>query len=124
MTRLALYDQTEGKKDRRMHRCSRSVYMGSRRLIHFAALTVVFCLAAGLYCFRYVDDIFRQGFAYDYTPLATRLLLAYIVTLAIGLFIMERKCKKRYDEMISNLEKYDYNLYHLEKYIRDKEAEH
>lgn len=122
MTRLAIYDQTQGKKDRHMHRCSRSVYMGIRRGIHFIALTIIFCLAAGLYCFQYVDEIFRQGFAYDYKPLLIRLLVAYILTLAIGLLIMERKCKKRYDEMIRHLEKYDYDLYYLEKYIRSQEA--
>lgn len=123
MTRLAIYDQTDGKKDRRLHRCSRGVYMGVQRIIHFIALTVIYLLAAGLYCFRYVDEIFKEGFGYDYKPLVIRLFLVYILTLVIGLFITERKCKKNYDMMIKNLEKYDYDLYHLEKYIRDKESE-
>jgi hypothetical protein len=122
MTRLAIYDQTDGKKDRLMHRYSRNVYLGIRRLINFVTLTIIYLCGAGIYCFRYVDDIFSKGFGYEYKPLAIRLLLAYVLTLIVGLIIMERVCIKQYDRMIQNLEKYDHDLYHLEKYIRSKES--
>ena len=122
MTRLAIYEQNTGRKDKFMHRCSRSVYLGIRRMINFVVLTIIYILGAGIYCFRYVDDIFRKGFGYNYKPLASRLLLAYIIVLTVGFILMDRVCRKRYDRMISNLEKYDYDLYTLEKYIRDRES--
>ena len=121
MTRLSIYEHNTGKKDRHMHRCSRGVYLGIRRMIHFITLTIIYLLGAAIYCSRYVDDIFRQGFGYNYKPLASRLLLAYVLIMVFGFIITDRLCKKRYDTMIRNLEKYDYDLYLLEKYIKDTE---
>lgn len=123
MARLAIYEQGEGKEDEKIRRYSRRVYMDMHRLIDFLAISAAYILAAGLYCFRYVDDIFSQGFGYDYKPLIMHLLFVYVIALAAGLFFTDRIHKKRYDRMIDNLKRYDFELYHLEKYIDDNETD-
>lgn len=120
MSRLAIYEQGEGKQDIAMHRYSRRVYLGIRRIISFFSITAAYILAAGLYCFRYVNDIFTKGFGYDYRPLAIRLFCGYIILLAVGLLFMERFYSMRYDRMLTNLKKYDYALYDLGRYLENK----
>lgn len=117
MTRLSIYEQGKGREDRKMYRYSRRVYLDMRRLLSFLCITCAYILTAGLCCFRYVDDIMLEGFGYEYKPLLIRLGLIYIVVLIIGLAIMDRIYRKRYDSMIDSLKKYDAGLYHLNKYL-------
>ena len=123
MTRGALYEQGEGKEDRKIHRYSKSVYLGIRRVCRFVAVTISYILAAGLFCFRYVDDIFARGFGYDYKPLFVELGVGYIIVLAAGLLALEYAGRKRYDRMIGNLKEYDHALHSLEQYLGSEESE-
>lgn len=123
MTKLAIYEQGEGKEDRKMHRYNRRIYLAIRRLISFFAITIAYILTAGLYCFRYVDEIFLKGFGYDYKPLLIRLALVYVTVLIAGLFITDRIYRDRYNRMIENLKRYDHDLYHLNKYFEEEELQ-
>lgn len=118
MTRLAIYEQGQGKEERKLHRYSRRVYLDIRRLISFLCITAAYILTAGLFCFRYIDDIFSQGFGYNYRSLLLSLGFFYLLFLAVGMVIMERIYRRRYDTMIENLKKYDKDLYELDKYLR------
>lgn len=123
MARLAIYEQGQGKEDKKIHRYSRRTYLDIRRLISFVSLTISYILMAGLYCLRYIDDIFSQGFGYDYKSLLIRLTAAYLLVLTAGMIITEKIYRKRYDEMMENLKRYDYELYQLETYTDDEEAQ-
>ena len=120
MTRLALYEQGQGKHDRAVYRCTKGVYLGIRRLISFFAITIAYMLASGLYCFRYVNEIFQKGFGYDYKPLVIRLALCYIIVLFFGLIVLELIYRRRYRKAMENLKDYDLALYKLDRYIENK----
>ncbi|MBR0409548.1 MAG: hypothetical protein IJI25_00900 [Eubacterium sp.] len=122
MTGLAIYEQGQGKEERKLRRYSRRVYLDIRRLISFLCLTAAYILTAGLFCLRYIDDIFSQGFGYNYRSLLLRLGLIYLLTIAVGMIIMERIYKRRYDTMIENLKKYDKDLYELDKYLKEQKG--
>ncbi len=123
MARLAIYEQGQGKEDKKIHHYSKRTYLDIRRLISFVSLTISYILMAGLYCLRYIDDIFSQGFGYDYKSLLIRLTAAYLMVLTAGMIITEKIYRKRYDEMMENLKRYDYELYQLETYKDDEELQ-
>jgi len=123
MARLAIYEQGQGREDKKMHRYSRRTYLGIRRLISFISVTISYILMTGLYCLRYIDDIFSQGFGYDYRSLLIHLTAAYLLVIAAGMIITEKINRKRYNEMIENLKRYDYGLYQLGTYTEDEEVQ-
>ena len=122
MTKLSIYEKSERKEAGKIHRYSRRMYLNTKRLISVFSLTLAYLLASILYVFLYIDDIFLKGFGYDYKPLLIRLLAGYLLTLAVGLIVTGRIYRKRYDRMLEGLKRYDYDLYHLGKYLEKDEV--
>lgn len=119
MTKIAVYEQNSGKKDLKMHRCSRRVYIGMKRLEAFLALTLAYLLGAGMYSLRYLTEIMTEGFDFTYKPVIIHLAAGYVILCAVGFLITTKIYGGRYDQMLKNIKKYDRELGRLKKYMEE-----
>ncbi|MBQ9155637.1 MAG: hypothetical protein IJ137_02525 [Eubacterium sp.] len=120
MTKIAVYEQGDGREDLKLFGYSRRTYLNMKRMVSFFTLTIAYLLGAGLYCFRYIDEIFLKGFGYDYKDLLIRLLIAYVLMLAVGMILLGRIYRRQYDRAIEGLKEYDRDLYNLKKHLDDE----
>lgn len=66
MTRLAVYEKQQGKKELKMHRFSMRTYLSLKLIGSFFAVTVAYVLGAALYMMRYYSNIMTEGLAFSY----------------------------------------------------------
>lgn len=121
MTKLAIYEKGNGKKELKMYRYSMRAYLSLKLLGSFFAVTVAYGFGACLYMMRYYSNIIVEGLAFSYQKIFIHILIVYGIVMSInliGTFIIQRK---RYLKMMKNMKQYDKNLFVLKKYLEKEE---
>ena len=122
MTRLAVYEKQQGKKELKMHRFSMRTYLSLKLIGSFFAVTVAYVLGAALYMMRYYSNIMTEGLAFSYGGILKNILIVYGIVMIINLIITFVIKRKRYIKMLKSIRQYDKSLFALKKYL-DKEEQ-
>lgn len=121
MTKLAVYESGEGKKELKMHRYSKRTYLSLKQLESFFAMTLAYFLGAVLYSSRYYSEIVTKGLAFDYRQLILHMLCGYVIVTLLNFIVTDWICRRKYDRMTVHVEEYDKNLYALKTYLEREE---
>lgn len=121
MTKLAVYEEGDGRKELKMNRFSRNMYLSYKQLESFIAVTIAYILGAALYGARYYTEIMAKGFDFPYKDILIKIIIGYILVNAASILITGRIARKQYDKMQRHLKEYDRQLYHLSKYLEHEE---
>lgn len=122
MTKLAVYEKQQGKKELKMHRFSMRTYLSLKLIGSFFAVTVAYVLGAALYMMRYYSNIMTEGLAFSYGGILKNILIVYGIVMIINLSITFVIQRKRYIKMLKSIRQYDKHLFALKKYL-DKEEQ-
>lgn len=122
MTKLAVYESGEGKKELKMHRYSKGTYLSLKQLESFFAITLAYVLGAILYGSRYYTEIVKKGLAFDYGHLLVHIFVGYAVVIVLNFILTDRIVRRRYDRMTSHIKEYDKNLFTLNRYLEKEEV--
>ena len=112
MTRIAIYEKTEGKSNEPVARYFRSDYIGMKILGAIICATVVFMIVVGLYVLCNSEQLMTDFYRIDVMEEAKKLILyyigfvaAYVSVVAIVFFVKYNKAV-RYKRIFSrNLKK-------------------
>ena len=116
MTRISLYENSQGKKDIKMNRSRQSTYVTLKVIESVLCITVAFVLCAGLYSMRYFSEIVTEGLA-AFRETAIHLLIIYLVILVFGLFMTFFYYRDKYRKAHGRIVAYDKDLARLESYM-------
>ncbi|MCR5627467.1 MAG: hypothetical protein K6F99_09115 [Lachnospiraceae bacterium] len=83
MTRMASYEDTEGKKMIPITRYFRSDYIGFNIAKSLVGVTIAFIVIVGVFVFCNIETFMAQFYKMDIMELARKLLSAYVVVLII-----------------------------------------
>lgn len=122
MTKLAVYEEGNGKKDLKMQRYSRGAFLSLRLLGSFFAVTVACILGGILYIMRYYSNIVTEGLAFSYEKILLKMLVVYLIVMIVNLVLTFWIQSRRYDEMEKNIRQYDRRLFELKKYLEKEES--
>ncbi|MBQ2183934.1 MAG: hypothetical protein II399_04795 [Lachnospiraceae bacterium] len=112
MTRIAIYEKTEGKKNEPVARYFRSDYIGLKILSSIISSTVVFLIVIGLYVLCNSETLMVDFYRIDLLEEARKIILvyiafvtAYVSIVAVAFFVKYNKAV-RYKRIFSrNLKK-------------------
>lgn len=121
MTKLAVYEEGPGKKDLKINCYSKKTYVNIKQLESIIAVTVAYILGIVLYCFGIYTDIISRGLDFPYRKYIVHAIILYFVFIIIDILCTRRYYTKVYEKMKEDIKQYDYNLYHLERYIQKEE---
>lgn len=123
MTRLAIYEQTEGKEDVRISKYFQTDYVRLNVLKTVVAITVGYLLIMLLLIVYHSEYLIREAVTLDYTGILTRYVGIYIIVLTvygalgmIGYMIKYRASRKK-------LAKYFRMLRRLRSLYREEDGE-
>ncbi len=123
MTRLAIYEQTEGKEDVRISKYFRTDYVRLNVLKSIVAVTVGYLLILLLLIIYHSEYLIREAVTLDYKGMVSRYTGIYIIILAvygslgmIGYMIKYRASRKK-------LAKYFRMLRRLRSIYREEDGE-
>ncbi len=113
MTRMASYEDTEGKKMIPITRYFRSDYVGFNILKTIAGVTIAFLIVIGVYVFCNADMLLSEFYKMDLKEVARKLLSAYTVIAGIYVFIAFLLYTYRYNVAKKSVRSYNNALRRL-----------
>lgn len=119
MTRLALYEQGEGKTGLPMSKYYHSDYMALRLINSVIVTTLVYIMAVALIVLVNVEQFLEEVVTMDLQALGKNILIAYVVVLVINIVITYAIGNYRFKKHRKGLNEYNGNLKKL--YYIDKE---
>ena len=112
MTRIAIYEKTEGKKNEPVAKYFRSDYIGLKILTSLVSATFVFLMIIGLYVLCNSETLLTDFYRIDLMEEARKLILyyisfvvAYISVVAVVFFVKYNKSVKYKRIFSRNLKK-------------------
>ena len=106
MTRLALYENKEGKKELQITRYFQGDYVAVQMLWSFVYGTVAFIIIAGLCALYNIEELMLNLFSMDILYFARNILVVYIVFIAAYLGICYTYLSYRYSKYKKRVNKY------------------
>jgi hypothetical protein len=79
MTKLALYESKQGKKELQITRYSPGDYVAAQMLWSFVTGTIAFAIIAGLCALYNIEELMIELFSMDILRFAINILLIYII---------------------------------------------
>ena len=113
MTKMAAYEENEGKKYMSIGRYFRSDYMGMQVIRSVICGTLAFFLLAGLYVYYHFETMMQDIYKMDLLLLGRRVLFYYIVFIAAYSVITYVIYSFRYSRAKRSLKHYYYHLKQL-----------
>lgn len=113
MTKMAAYEENEGKKYMSIGSYFRSDYMGMQVIRSVISGTLAFFLLAGLYVYYHFETMMQDIYKMDLLLLGRRVLLYYIVFIAAYSVITYVIYSFRYSRAKRSLKHYYYHLKQL-----------
>lgn len=121
MTKLALYEETQGKKDFKVSEYYRKDYVGMHMICTFLWVTVGYVCLAGLLALAGMETVIAKmsvGFLITFMAAA---VISYIALLVIFLVITSRIYNKRHQDARHRVKMYNHDLIKLLKmYEKEK----
>ncbi len=121
MTRMASYEEGEGRKDTEIARYFRSDYVAIQILKAFLCGSLSFLLVVGLYIYYNFESFIEDVYEIDLMSFAQGILKRYIWFIAIYLVITYAVCTIRFVLSHRNLQKFYGNLKKLSKLYKKKD---
>ena len=106
MTRLALYENKEGKKELQITRYFQGDYVAVQMRWSFVYGTVAFIIIAGLCALYNIEELMLNLFSMDILYFARNILVVYIVFIAAYLGICYTYLSYRYSKYKKRVNKY------------------
>lgn len=113
MTKMAAYEENEGKKYMSIGSYFRSDYMGMQVIRSVICGTLAFFLLAGLYVYYHFETMMQDIYKMDLLLLGRRVLFYYIVFIAAYSMITYVIYSFRYSRAKRSLKHYYYHLKQL-----------
>lgn len=113
MTKMAAYEENEGKKYMSIGSYFRSDYMGMQVIRSVICETLAFFLLAGLYVYYHFETMMQDIYKMDLLLLGRRVLFYYIVFIAAYSVITYVIYSFRYSRAKRSLKHYYYHLKQL-----------
>ena len=113
MTKMAAYEEDEGKKYMSIGSYFRSDYMGMQVIRSVICGTLAFFLLAGLYVYYHFETMMQDIYKMDLLLLGRRVLFYYIVFIAAYSMITYVIYSFRYSRAKRSLKHYYYHLKQL-----------
>ena len=113
MTKMAAYEENEGKKYMSIGSYFRSDYMGMQVIRSVICGTLAFFLLAGLYVYYHFETMMQDIYKMDLLLLGRRVLFYYIVFIAAYSVITYVIYSFRYSRAKRSLKHYCYHLKQL-----------
>lgn len=113
MTKMAAYEENEGKKYMSIGSYFRSDYMGMQVIRSVICGTLAFFLLAGLYAYYHFETMMQDIYKMDLLLLGRRVLFYYIVFIAAYSVITYVIYSFRYSRAKRSLKHYYYHLKQL-----------
>ena len=113
MTKLALYEQKEGKKNIAGGKYYRSDYVSLAMINSAIIATLAYILILGSIVLVNIETVLSVMTAFDMLELGRIVVVAYIIYMLIYLTITYIISRLRYDNIKSELNSYDNNLKEL-----------
>ena len=113
MTKMAAYEENEGKKYMSIGSYFRSDYMGMQVIRSVICGTLAFFLLAGLYVYYHFETMLQDIYKMDLLLLGRRVLFYYIVFIAAYSVITYVIYSFRYSRAKRSLKHYYYHLKQL-----------
>lgn len=115
MTKLALYEQNEGKKDIPVSRYYKGDYMSIHMIGSFFACTIAYVLGLILWVGYASEDLISNFSTLDVTATLKWAVIVYIIFLAAYMTVSFIFFSRRFKQIRLNLKRYNGNLKKLQK---------
>lgn len=106
MTKLAIYEDGEGKRNLPLASYYRSDYISAQMIKSFIWGTIAFCGAMGIWFIYEMEVLMNQVMAMDMKEFAFSLFIKYLIFLAVYLVITYVVSSLRYTASRKSLKKY------------------
>ena len=121
MTRIAIYEKTEGKKNEPVARYFRSDYIGLKVLTSIISATAVFLIVIGLYVICNSETLMADFYRIDLLNEARKLILYYIGFVAVYISIVAVVFSIKYNKAVKYKRIFSRNLKKLLSHYGRKE---
>ena len=106
MTRMAAYEQHEGKKNNAINSYFRSDYVGFQVLKSIISATIVYLIVVAAYVMYHFSEVLQDIYNTDIMATARKYLVYYIVLVAVYSVISYIVYSIRYGKMRGNMRTY------------------
>lgn len=120
MTKMASYEEKEGKKNVQIGNYFRSDYIAIQVLKSFVSATIAFCAVFALFIFYDFETFLQDIYKIDLITFAKNVLIAYGVTVVVFSVITYAVYSYRYSRAKKSLKCYYNNLKKLNSLYNDQ----
>ena len=121
MTKMASYEEHEGKQNMDIGNYFRSDYISLQIMKTVISATLTFAIVLGVFGFYHFETVMKEIYQVDLLEAGRRLLLAYVIFTWIYTFICYLVYSYRYNRAKKSLKKYYSHLQELsELYEEDR----
>ncbi len=120
MTKMAAYEEREGKKDRKITSYFCGDYLTKQMLITFLCGTIAFVILFGAYAIYHFETMIQQLYSMNITAFAGQLIVAYAIFLGVLLAVTAAVYGSRYRKAQMRQENYRRNLLQLAGRYRER----
>jgi len=113
MTRMASFEENQGKQSMAIGSYFRSDYIGMQMIKSILGATIAYLLVFGAYVFYHFETFMQDIYKMDLLKFAEDVIFRYVVFLAVYLVISYIIYAYRYSKAKKSLKKYYYNLKQL-----------
>ena len=121
MTKLAIYEKTEGKEDIRLGKYFRRDYVRLKILHNIVAVTIGYLLVLAMVVAYQMEYLIREAVTLDYVGIGKTVLGAYVIVVTIYVMAAMVGYGLYYDYSRKNLAKYFRMLRRLRSLYQEEE---
>ncbi len=119
MTRMASYEENEGRHNMAIGNYFRSDYISLQVMKSIISATLTFGIVLGIYVFYHFESVMKEVYQVDLLETGRKLLLAYVIFTGIYTFICYLVYSYRYNRAKKSLKKYYAHLQELSELYED-----
>ena len=120
MTRLAIYEESEGKEDLKLGQFFRRDYIRLQIFKNIIAVSIGFAMLVGLYLGYRIEYLIKEAVNIDYLALGMRFLGIYLIVLLIYVTCTVVFSMLRYNASRKKLAKYFRMLRRMRTFYREE----
>ncbi|MBQ3544507.1 MAG: hypothetical protein IJA34_05930 [Lachnospiraceae bacterium] len=110
MTRLAMYEQGEGKDALKSNKYSKSDYVSLKMINTAITVTIAYFMIVSLWIIYKIDEYVADLVNLDYFNMGIKLLVIYVIVLVLYMFVTYMVYSLKYIKMQEMNKKYSDNL--------------
>lgn len=116
MTRMAAYEENEGKRSMQIGNYFRSDYIGLQVMKSVISATIAFAIVIAMYIFYDFESVMKEIYQVDLLATGKQILIAYVVFVGIYAVITYVIYAYRYSKARKSLRKYYTHLTELSQF--------